>query len=115
VSKHECVILPLLPHSLFPLNTVWELEARALTTQELLSTVATKCETVVLYVRYRPLRELLKQYMPPDRIIQVTAGSYGPELLKHNTLLYIVGFRDSTSRELHIVEVRIKKNAPHPL
>jgi hypothetical protein len=114
MPKHECVITPLLPPSLFPLNTVWELEVRALTPRELLNTAAAKCETIVNYVRYRPLQELLKQHLPPDRLVQVTAGSYGPGLLRPGTLLFIVGFKDRARGELHVIEVRIKKNARQP-
>jgi tRNA U34 2-thiouridine synthase MnmA/TrmU len=110
MTKNECVILPLLPPSLFPPNTIWELEVRALTPQELLNTAAAKCEVVVSYVRYRPLQELLKRHLPPDRIVQVTAGSYGHGLLRHNTILYVIGFNAGAKREPHVIEVRIKRN-----
>jgi tRNA U34 2-thiouridine synthase MnmA/TrmU len=110
MPKNECVITPTLPPSLFPPNTIWELEVRALTPQELLNTLAAKCEAVVSYVRYRPLQELLKKHLPPDRIVQVTAGSYGHGLLKHNTILYIVGFNAEPERKPHVIEVRIKRN-----
>jgi tRNA U34 2-thiouridine synthase MnmA/TrmU len=112
VSKHECVILPLLPPSLFPPNTVWELEVRALTPQELLNTVATNCEVVVSYLRYRPLLELLKQHLPPERLVLVTAGSYGRGLLKHRTILYVIGLRSGAPRGLHILEIRIRRSPP---
>jgi tRNA U34 2-thiouridine synthase MnmA/TrmU len=112
MRKHECTVLPLLPPSLFPLNTVWELEVRGIGIQELLNTLRSRCETVVNYVRYRPLQELLKQHMPPSRLVQVTAGSYGPGLLKHDTLLFIVGLRGGAPREPHILEVRIRRSPP---
>jgi hypothetical protein len=112
--NHECVILPLLPPTLFPVNTIWELEVRALTIQEFLNTIVTKCSTVVLYVRYRPLQELLKQTLPPETVIQVTAGSYGYGLLRHDTLLFVVGLVDGPPRRLHIIEVSIKRNNPRP-
>jgi tRNA U34 2-thiouridine synthase MnmA/TrmU len=111
MPRNECVIIPLLPPSLFPPNTIWELEVRALTPQELLNTAATECETVILYTRYKPLQELLKKHIPPDRIVQVTAGSYGHGLLRHNTVLYVTGFNNGPERELHVIEVKIKRNS----
>jgi hypothetical protein len=113
MRKHECVILPLLPPTLFPTNTAWELEVRSIGIQELLNTLKTSCEEVVSYVRYRPLQELLKQQLPPDRLVLVTTGSYGPGLLKHHTLLFVVGLAGGSPKQLHALEVRIKKT-PHP-
>lgn len=67
---------------------------------------------MVSYVRYRPLQELLKQHLPPRKLVQVVAGSYGRGLLKHGTILYVVGLRSGAPGEIHILEVRVRKNTP---